>query len=148
MRMAELEITRLHLDRPGIRAALGDLEAEIMEIVWARPVGEAITVRDVFETLYERRRIAYTTVMNTMARLARKGLLIAERKEPAYIYRAALTRDEFIERLVGGALEKLLVNFSSATRAHLARIDDPAVQARLARLLQEITQRRQTEEAD
>lgn len=146
--MAEPEITTLRLDRPGIRAALGDLEAEIMEIVWAQPPGEAITVRDVFETLYERRRIAYTTVMNTMARLARKGLLVAERKEPAYLYRAALKRDEFIDRFVGHALEKLLVNFSGAALAHLARLDDPAVQARLARLLNGIEQRRHAEEGN
>ncbi len=146
--MPEPDITTLHLDRPGIRAALGDLEADVMELVWARPPGEAITVRDVFETLYERRRIAYTTVMNTMARLARKGLLIAERKEPAYLYRAALTRDEFIDRFVGEALEKLLANFGGTTLAHLGKVTDPAIRPRVARLLEDVERRRKAEEAD
>ncbi|MGH2588960.1 MAG: BlaI/MecI/CopY family transcriptional regulator, partial [Dehalococcoidia bacterium] len=68
------EISVFRPDRPGIRSVLGDLEAEIMEFIWARPAGEGTTVRDVFEVLYERRRIAYTTVMNTMARLAKKNL--------------------------------------------------------------------------
>jgi len=146
--MTEPEITTIHLDRPGIRAALGDLEADVMELVWAWPRGEPITVRDVFETLYERRRIAYTTVMNTMARLARKGLLLAQRKEPAYLYRAALTRDEFIDRFVGEALEKLLANFGGTTLAHLGKVEDPAIQPRLARLLKDVEQRRKAEEAD
>src|SRR5579884_1098378 len=99
--MPEPDITTLHLNRPGIRAALGDLEADVMELVWARPPGEAITVRDVFETLYERRRLAYTTVMNTMARLARKGLLHAEKVDQAYVYYPNFTEEEFISRFVG-----------------------------------------------
>ncbi len=146
--MPEPEITTLHLDRPGIRAALGDLEAEVMELVWARPPRDAITVREVFERLYERRRIAYTTVMNTMARLARKGLLVAERREPAYLYRAALTREEFIDRFVGEALQKLLANFGGTTLAHLGKVQDPAIQSRVARLLEDVLRRRKAEEAD
>ena len=63
----EPDISVFRPDRPGIRKVLGDLEAEIMELVWARPVGQGTTVRDIFEILYERRRIAYTTVMNTKA---------------------------------------------------------------------------------
>lgn len=66
------DISVFRPDRPGIRKVLGDLEAEIMKLIWDRPTDEGTTVREVFEGLYERRRIAYTTVMNTMARLARK----------------------------------------------------------------------------
>lgn len=44
----------------------------------ARPSGRGTSVRDVFEVLRERRRIAYTTVMGAMARLARKSLLRVE----------------------------------------------------------------------
>ncbi|MGH2360405.1 MAG: BlaI/MecI/CopY family transcriptional regulator, partial [bacterium] len=63
-------------DRSGIRKVLGDLEADIMELIWsAASSGSGTTVRAVFETLSRRRRIAYTTVMTTMARLARKRLL-------------------------------------------------------------------------
>ncbi len=146
--MTEPDITNLHLDRPGIRAALGDLEAEIMEVVWARPVGEGITVREVWDEIHPQRAIMYTTVMNTMTRLARKGLLAAEREERAYVYRATTSREEFVDRFVGGALERLLVNFGGATLAHLKRLDDPTLQARLARLLEDIERRRSAEEPD
>ncbi len=146
--MTEPDITNLHLDRPGIRAALGDLEAEIMEVVWARPVGEGITVREVWDEIHPKRAIMYTTVMNTMTRLARKGLLAAEREERAYVYTATTSREEFVDRFVGGALERLLVNFGGATLAHLKRLDDPTLQARLARLLEDIERRRSVEEPD
>ncbi len=146
--MTEPDITNLHLDRPGIRAALGDLEAEIMEVVWARPVGEGITVREVWDEIHPKRAIMYTTVMNTMTRLARKGLLAAEREERAYVYRATTSREDFVDRFVGGALERLLVNFGGATLAHLNRLDDPTLQARLARLLEDIERRRSVEEPD
>ncbi len=130
-RPKEPEITTVRLDRPGIRAALGDLEAEIMEVIWSGPPGQGVTVREVFEQLYPRRRLAYTTVMNTMARLARKGLLVAERREPAYVYRATLDREAFVDRFVGRVLERLLVNFGGITRERLRALTDPKARARL-----------------
>ncbi|MPZ15315.1 MAG: hypothetical protein GEU73_12970 [Chloroflexi bacterium] len=146
--MSELDITTLYLHRPGIRAALGDLEAEIMELVWQRPSGQGITVRQIWEELHPRRPLMYTTIMNTMTRLARKGLLEAERKEPAYVYRAAVMKDGFVDRIIGEALEGLLVNFGEATAEQIRRVSDPALQERLARLLDEIQLRRTSEETD
>src|SRR5258705_4827182 len=114
----------IRTDRPGIRKVLGDLEAEIMELVWSRPADQGSTVRDVFEVLYERRlsasaderrRIAYTTVMNTMTRLAKKQLLRVEKIDQAYVYYPNFTQDEFISRFVERVLEDLLVSFSGAT---------------------------------
>ncbi|MBI4317842.1 MAG: BlaI/MecI/CopY family transcriptional regulator [Chloroflexi bacterium] len=146
--MTEPEINTLRLDRPGVRAALGDLEAEVMEAVWRKPGNEGITVREVWEGIHAQRDIMYTTVMNTMTRLARKGLLAAERSGTAYVYQAALSRDAFVERFVGEALERLLANFSGATRAHLRRLDDPALQMRLERLLESIERRQAAEETE
>jgi predicted transcriptional regulator len=54
---------------------LTEQELEIMKIIWER--GRA-TVRDVYETLLERRRVAYTTVMTMMNILEQKGHLKAK----------------------------------------------------------------------
>src|SRR6266852_5342896 len=108
----EPDISVFRPDRPGIRKVLGDLEAEIMELVWERPTGKGTTVREVFEVLYERRRLAYTTAMNTMTRLAKKHLLRVETQDQAYVYYPTMTKDEFTSRFVGRILEDLLVNFS------------------------------------
>ena len=129
-------------DRPGIRKVLGDLEADIMELVWARPPGRGTTVRDVFEVLYDRRRIAYTTVMNTMTRLARKNVLRVEKSDQAYVYYPSLTQEEFVSLFVGHILENLLVSFSGATIESLRALKDPEAAARAQQLLEEIARRR------
>src|SRR5581483_11390074 len=148
----EPDISVFRPDRPGIRKVLGDLEAEIMEVIWGRPAGVGTTVRDVFEPLYERRRIAYTTVMNTMARLARKNLLRIERSgqkgDQAYIYFPNFTQEEFVSRFVGRILENLLVSFSGDTLAHLRTLSDPKAAERARQLLDEIALRRAAEEAE
>lgn len=140
--MPDLDITTLHLDQPGIRAALGDLEAEIMEAVWHRPATASVTVRDIWDEIYPKRAIRYTTVMNTMTRLARKGLLHSMRAGQPFVYRAALSREEFVDHFVGEALDHLLLNFGGATRSRLSRVTNPARQERLVRLLEELDARR------
>lgn len=142
--MPDIDITTLRLDQPGVRAALGDLEAEIMEIVWRRGPGQPVTVREVWEELYPRRSVMYTTVMNTMTRLGRKGLLETERDRQAFAYRARLTREAFVDHFVGEALEHLLVNFGGATQAQLGQVAGPEQQERLTRLLEEIRRRSST----
>jgi len=134
----ELDLHSFRTDRPGIRKVLGDLEAEIMEFVWKRPVNQGTIVRDVFEILYERRRIAYTTVMNTMSRLAKKGLLRVEKNDQAYIYYPNFTQQEFISRFVGHILEDLLVSFSSETLAGLDALSDAKTTEHLRELLDEL----------
>ena len=57
-----------------------------MKIVWERDLS---TVRDVYETLLERRKVAYTTVMTMMKILEQKKYLKKTMAERAYVYRAA-----------------------------------------------------------
>jgi predicted transcriptional regulator len=134
-------------DQEGIRKVLGGLEAEIMELIWTRPAREGATVRDVFETLSKRRRIAYTTVMTTMARLARKKLLRAKRHGQAYVYFPNFTEEEFISRFVGRVLESLLISFSGVTLERLKAISGPRAGARARRFLARIARRRAAEES-
>ena len=86
-----------------------------MKIVWAR---EASTVRDVYETLLERRKIAYTTVMTMMKILEQKKYLRKTQEDRAYIYRPAKPKNqviksmvrEFVNRVFNGSAEPLLVH--------------------------------------
>lgn len=142
----EPDISVFRPDRPGIRKVLGDLEAEIMELIWERPIEQGTTVREVFEVLYERRRMAYTTVMNTMTRMAKKHLLRVEKQDQAYVYYPTQGQQEFISRFVGRILENLLVNFSGATVESLNALADQGAASRARTLLDEIAQRRAVEE--
>jgi predicted transcriptional regulator len=69
---------------------LGHLEIEVMEILWER--GES-NVHQVVERL--KRPLAYTTVMTTLDRLFKKGLLDRRKWERAYLYSATQTRAEW-----------------------------------------------------
>src|ERR1051325_2036094 len=90
-------------------------ELEIMKIVWER---ESVTVRDVYEALLEKRKVAYTTVMTMMKILEQKQYLKKNQADRAYVYRAAqpkrqvigdMVRD-FVNRVFNGAAEPLLVH--------------------------------------
>jgi BlaI family penicillinase repressor len=94
---------------------LTEQELEIMKIVWAREVS---TVRDVYETLLERRKIAYTTVMTMMKILEQKKYLRKTQEDRAYVYRPAKPKNqviksmvrEFVNRVFNGSAEPLLVH--------------------------------------
>jgi len=101
-------------------------ELEIMKLVWRR--GDA-TVRDVYEALLERRKIAYTTVMTMMKILEEKGYLKKRRQERAFLYRPTQPKNqviggmirEFIDRVFNGSAEPLLVHLVKSR--HLSEKD-------------------------
>lgn len=69
---------------------MGHLESDVMEILWAR--GES-SVHDVVEELA--RPLAYTTVMTTLDRLYKKGLLARRKAERAFVYMPRQSREEW-----------------------------------------------------
>jgi BlaI family transcriptional regulator, penicillinase repressor len=89
-------------------------ELEIMKIIWELP---SATVRDVYEALLKRRRIAYTTVMTMMNILEEKGYLKKRAHDRAYVYQATRPKaqvlkamvQDFVERVFNGAPDALLV---------------------------------------
>jgi predicted transcriptional regulator len=78
---------------------MGHLEITVMEIVWA--AGEA-TVHDVAQRLD--RPLAYTTVMTTLDRLYKKGLLARRKSERAFLYAPRLTKAEWERKCAGDLL--------------------------------------------
>lgn len=87
---------RFRPEKEGLRAALFDLEADIMEVVWSKEWKE-FAVADVQRELERERDIAYTTVMTTVGRLHEKGLLDRVRDGRRYVYQPLMNRDEFTE---------------------------------------------------
>lgn len=105
------------LTRPGegLAKLLGDLEREIMEIMWHREQG---SVRDVLVELNARRpagqQLAYTTVMTVMARLAEKGLLRRTLVGKAHAYEVAESREAFLARASRELAHQLIEDFGEA----------------------------------
>src|ERR1035437_8088598 len=100
---------------------LTDQELEIMEVIWER---ERATVRDVYETLLEHRKIAYTTVMTMMKILEEKKYLKKTQEDRAYVYRPTKPKNqvirgmvrEFIDRVFNGSAEPLLAHLIADER--------------------------------
>ena len=78
----------------------GDLEAAIMERVWA--AGRPLLVREIQQTLEPDR--AYNTVWTVVEILYRKGWLTREKEGRAYRYQATVTREDYTAALMGEAL--------------------------------------------
>ena len=92
-----------------------------MKLVWER---DTAMVRDIYEALLERRKIAYTTVMTMMKILETKGYLKKRRQDRAFVYAPAHPKSqviggmirEFIDRVFNGSAEPLLVHLVKSRR--------------------------------
>jgi predicted transcriptional regulator len=111
-------------------------ELEIMKIVWR--FGHA-TVRDVYETLRERRQIAYTTVMTMMKILEEKGHLKKRREERAHVYRSARPERQVVRSMVREFGDRVFNGSARPLLMHLVEHRDLSEKERrqIARLLEE-----------
>ena len=140
---------KLSVFRPqgkGLRKVFGDLEAEIMEIIWAH--GRA-TVADVHKVLEGQREIAYTTVKTVMGRLADKGHLRRTTADRAHVYIPTRSREEFLREVSDAILGGLFSEFGQPIAAHLLESIsrwDPASLDRLEGLIEERRAREKREE--
>ncbi|MCZ6633228.1 MAG: BlaI/MecI/CopY family transcriptional regulator [bacterium] len=126
----------------GLRKILGDLEADVMETVWAK--GE-VTVRDVYDILKEQRSLAYTTVMTVMSRLAEKGLLKKIKAGAAFLYQASASREDFTQSTVKKVITELLEDFAAPTISQFVETlgdEQPEKIEELARLVEEKRKKR------
>ena len=83
--------------------SLGHLEATVMQILWD---GGEKSVRDVVDRLG--RPLAYTTVMTTLDRLFKKGLLERRKSDRAFFYRPRWSRAQWEQKRAGDLLSGFL----------------------------------------
>lgn len=82
---------------------LGALELAVMEALWQ---DAPASVREVGEALAER-GLAYNTLLTTLDRLYKKGILAREKQGHAFYYRPILDRETYERQLVARVLESL-----------------------------------------
>lgn len=103
-----------------------------MEDVWGR---ERATVREVLEALNRgSRQRAYTTVMTTMGRLHRKGLLERRREGKTDAYWPTLSRPAYADARARAEVESLVEEFGDVALAHFASQVEQLDPARLEKL--------------
>ncbi len=99
------------MKRPG---RLGELEQEVMDVVWSRSSATAEACR---EALAERRPMKDSTVRTVLRRLEEKGYVMHDLDGRTFVYRATEPRRHvaaravqgIIDRFCGGSVEQLLV---------------------------------------
>ena len=110
-----------------------------MRDVWTGKVPSRFVVGDVGQRMPE---LAYTTIMTTVARLASKGLLHAERvpRQRSLVYSAACTPDEYVRRVSAEQVDQLVGLLGEAALAAFEeRLDRLSPQRR--RRLRELADR-------
>ena len=100
-----------------------DSELEILTVLWSRG---ASTVREVYETLHQRRKSAqYATVLKFMQIMAQKGLLKRDDSDRAHVYEPAHSREmiqqqlarDLLQRGFAWSMKNLMIGALSARKA-------------------------------
>ena len=140
--MAERSYSSLAQPGGGLEKLLGDLEREIMELMWTRTEG---SVRDALAALNEHRatdrQLAYTTVMTVMARLAEKGLLKRRLVGKAHEYEAADTRDGYLARASQDLARRMVEDFGEAAVTGFLSVLEDVAPERLIQLRRHLQRR-------
>ena len=105
---------RSHLD-----TIFGPLESRVLDMLWAR--SSAACVRDLQPSFPG---VAYTTLMTTLDRLFRKGVLRRAKSGRAFFYEPQFSQDELRTQLAGSAFATMLPGNASAVRPILSQFVD------------------------
>jgi len=89
----------------GAGQALGELQARIMEHLWSHGANSLGTIQRDLDAISP---VAYTTISTELMRLQQKGLVKKAGVHRETRYAAALTREEFVNRVVGDVVNGLL----------------------------------------
>ena len=83
---------------------IGSTEQEVLQALWG--VGRG-SVRQVLSEMHAKgRNLAYTTVQTMLTRLEQKGFVESDKSGMAYIYRAAVGREEVMRSRVRSVVEQ------------------------------------------
>jgi predicted transcriptional regulator len=104
-----------------------DAELEILTVLWSRG---PVTVREVHETIADRRPTQYTTVLKQMQVMAEKGLVLRNEDQRAHVYEAARPREwtqrqlagDILQRAFNGSAKSLMVGALSSRKASKAEL--------------------------
>ena len=132
------------MQSPPLYSDLGPLEKEVMYAVWTGGPGN---VHEIASHLG--RKLAYSTVMTTLARLYKKGLLHCDTAERAFVYSARVSKEdwsrnrtcELIRRWLTGPREfqnMLLSSFIDIIGRHDANLLDE-LEAEIQRKREELS---------
>jgi BlaI family transcriptional regulator, penicillinase repressor len=104
-----------------------EAELELLAVLWQRGPS---TVREIHETLSDKKETGYTTTLKILQKMSDKGLVRRDQSRRSHVYEAALTADEtqrqlvrsLLRRAFGGSPARLVVQALSEQRATAAEL--------------------------
>ena len=120
---------------------LGDLEADIMRTIWNIQSGD---VKTIHREINKERKAAVTTVATVLDRLHRKGLVkrtLVKGAGVRYVYRPAMTRNQFDSTIVRNVFKGLFESFGESAISYLAQttgIEDQEALEELRKKLEQL----------
>ncbi|MFQ6008913.1 MAG: BlaI/MecI/CopY family transcriptional regulator [Candidatus Zixiibacteriota bacterium] len=95
----------------GTAVFLGPIEAQLMDLAWQK---KNLTVKAAQFSLGSEKKLAYTTVMTVLTRLAEKGLLQKRKEGRGFVYSPAVEKSTFIKERVQIVFDCIKRNFQKA----------------------------------
>jgi len=79
-------------------------ELEILRVLWTRGPS---TVRDVYETLSEKKPVGYTSVLKFLQIMTEKGLVRRNEEQRAHVYEACEPAEKTKRQIAGDVLQRV-----------------------------------------
>jgi predicted transcriptional regulator len=108
---------------PQAATRLGEREREVLEVLWSEGSATVQQVADGLKTA-----LAYTTVMTTLDRLYKKGLLQRSKQDRAFVYKPAFSKNDMERGRASELVHRLFSDSSMNQDALLSCLVD-AVQS-------------------
>ena len=104
-----------------MRTSLGELEQQVMDILWEH---KNCSARDVLVKLQTDRALAYTTVATVLQRLYEKGLVKRTEGKSGHIYSPKLSKESYSKNIAQSFLKKFIDSFGDTAIASFAESVD------------------------
>lgn len=99
---------------------ISDAEHAVMEVLWEE---SPLAAADVADRVGPERDWSVRTVKTLLSRLLAKGALVHEEEGRRYLYRPAISRDDFVARESSKLLDRMFGGRLTPLVAHLAERD-------------------------
>ncbi len=110
-----VKVNRIRFEKRGVETFLSPLEADVLSILWRK---DSIKVRELYNMLKNRRKVALTSIAVILDRLHKKRLVkrIARpgRGGYHYIYSPSASKLDFEYSIVENTVNKLIDTFGSS----------------------------------
>ena len=90
-------------------------ELEILRVLWTHGPS---TVREVYETLREKKSLGYTTVLKLLQIMTTKGTVRRNETQRAHVYEACLPAEQTKRQLAGDMLQRVFEGSASQLMMH------------------------------